>query len=103
MRLVLGFLLSLSNPVVENSAHYHWPLLTVLTALLHQPQPLPFDFTHKFGGQGRSFSNTPYSANDLSFAGRRPQNNLTSGTSGVALPANPSLDYNGNSLLSDTP
>ncbi|ETI27501.1 hypothetical protein G647_09692 [Cladophialophora carrionii CBS 160.54] len=101
-RLVLGFLLFIKScPRELCSLLVATPDL--VAALLHQPQPLPFDFADKYLGQGRPFSNPAFSANDLSFSSRRPQSNLTSGTSGVALPANPSLDFNGNSLLSETP
>jgi hypothetical protein len=93
----------LSNPIPELCK---LPLtghsLTLLTALLHQSQP-SFDFGDKYLGQERPFSNPAFSANDLSFASRRQQGALTSGMPGVALPANPSLDFNGNSLLAEAP
>ncbi|KIW32863.1 uncharacterized protein PV07_04377 [Cladophialophora immunda] len=67
-------------------------------------QSSPFDFAEsKYLGQQRTFSNSSYSTNDFTFPSRRPQSSLTSGTAGVALPANPSLDFNGSSLLNETP
>lgn len=81
---------------------YYWLSLTLLTALLQHPSQ--FDLPEsKYHGQERLFPNPAFSTNDFSFSSRRPQNPLTSGTSGVALPPNPSLDFNGNPLVSSEP
>lgn len=96
----------LSNPALQLSSDHYWPL-TVLAALLQHSSPFDFPISSesKYLGQERSYSNPSYSANDFSFSSRRQQSTLTNGasTQGVVLPTNSSLDFNGNSLLNDTP
>ncbi len=88
---------------LQEHCSYYWSALTFFAGLLQHSQASPFDFTDKYLGQGRPYSNSAFSANDLSYTNHRAQSSLTSGTSGVALPTNSNLDFNGNSLPTETP